>query len=323
MSDAWVALRATTRARIGLGRTGDALPVRDVLEFQLAHARARDAVHTKLDAEALAQAIAPLASVMVRSRAVGRDIYLRRPDLGRQLDPLCRDELIGMMQDGAPVGGRHQNETVIARSVSDAAIPRQMLRSPGLLRRFASRNDRWPPANTPSPISGSPSTDAGITPPAPPPSDLPGPRAVFVIADGLSPVAVQRHAPPLLLACLDRLPGWSIAPVVIATQGRVALGDEIGACLQADLCVVLIGERPGLSVADSLGVYLTYQPRIGRRDSERNCISNIHADGLSYEAAADMLAWLMTEASRRKLTGVELKDDRVIAAPATQLSPER
>jgi ethanolamine ammonia-lyase small subunit len=240
MSDPWIALRGTTRARIGLGRTGDALPVKDVLEFQLAHARARDAVHTPLDTEAITRAVAPLPSVMVHSKAVDRETYLRRPDLGRQL---------GCSID--PTGP-------------------------------------W--------------------------------DAVFVIADGLSPVGVQVHAVPLLHACLDRLPGWSVAPVVIATQARVALGDEIGALLQADLCAVLIGERPGLSVANSLGVYLTYHPRIGRRDSERNCISNVHADGLSYDAAADMLAWLMMEARVRKLTGVALKDDRAIAAP---VFPER
>ena len=140
------------------------------------------------------------------------------------------------------------------------------------------------------------------------------------IAAYLLAVGVQLHAVPLLKACLDRLAGWSIAPVVIATQARVALGDEIGVHLQADLCAVLIGERPGLSVANSLGVYLTYHPRIGRWDSERNCISNIHADGLSYNAAADMLTWLMTEARRRKLTGIALKDDR---AAVEQSFPER
>jgi ethanolamine ammonia-lyase small subunit len=234
MSDPWASLRATTRARIGLGRTGDALPIRDVLEFQLAHARARDAVHTPLDKEAIVAALAPRPVAIVCSRAAARGDYLRRPDLGRRLDPAC-------------------------------ALPGE-------------------------------------------PCD-----AVFVIADGLSPIGVQLHAVPFLAACLSRLPDWSVS-VVIATQARVALGDEIGAALQADLCAVLIGERPGLSVATSLGVYLTYQPRIGRLDSERNCISNIHADGLSYDAAADMLAWLMTEARRRKLTGVALKDDR--AAPA-------
>jgi ethanolamine ammonia-lyase small subunit len=235
MSDPWIALRTTTRARIGLGRTGDALPVKDVLAFQLAHARARDAVHTPLDTAALTQAIAPLPSVTVRSQAVDRETYLRRPDLGRRLDSDCHRLLTG------------NSDTV------------------------------------------------------------------FVIADGLSPAGVQLHAPALLLACFDRLQTWPVAPIVIATQARVALGDDIGALLQAELCAVLIGERPGLSVANSLGVYLTWHPRIGRRDSERNCISNIHADGLSYDTAADMLVWLMTEARNRKLTGVELKDDRPIA----------
>ena len=232
MSDPWSLLRATTRARIGLGRTGDALALPEVLAFQLAHARARDAVHMPLDTAALVQAIAPSPSVTVRSRAPDRTTFLRRPDLGRALDPSCRSALAGTAD------------------------------------------------------------------------------VVFVIGDGLSAAAVADHAPPLLRACLDRLTGWSIAPVVVATQARVALADEIGALLGATLAVMLIGERPGLSVANSLGVYLTYQPRIGRRDSERNCISNIHADGLRYDVAADMLVWLMTEARSRKLSGVDLKDDR-------------
>jgi ethanolamine ammonia-lyase small subunit len=96
----------------------------------------------------------------------------------------------------------------------------------------------------------------------------------------------------------------------VATLARVALGDEIGEALGAKICVMLIGERPGLTVSDSLGVYLTYDPKPGRRDSERNCISNIHGDGMSYDAAADLLVWLMGESQRRKLTGVELKDQR-------------
>lgn len=227
--DPWAPLRATTTARIGLNRTGDAPGLDAVLSFQLAHARARDAVHTSLDSAALAEAIAPAPVVHVCSQAPDRATYLRRPDLGRRLDPACRDRLTGPCE------------------------------------------------------------------------------VAFVLADGLSAIAVQRHAPPFLRACLDRLTGWDIGPVVIATQARVALGDEIGAALGARLCAVLIGERPGLSVADSLGVYLTWQPQPGRRDSERNCISNIHAAGLSYDAAADMLVWLITEAARRKLTGVGLK----------------
>ncbi len=237
-ADPWANLRSATRARIGLGRVGDVPALPHLLDFQLAHARARDAVHTPLDAVAVARAIAPLPSLIVRSQAADRATYLRRPDLGRRLDPACAVNLDGTCD------------------------------------------------------------------------------AVFVIADGLSPVAVQQHAPALLHAVMTRLTGWSIGPVVIATQARVALGDEIGARLGAQLSAVFIGERPGLSVADSLGVYLTYQPGPGRRDSERNCISNIHAGGLSYEAAADMLAWLMTEARHRKLTGVGLKADRPIGLTA-------
>lgn len=236
-ADPWLRLRASTPARIGLGRAGDALRTRDVLAFQLAHGLARDAVHTALDVagitESLAAAALPSPPLVVRSRAPDRETYLRRPDLGRQLDPACLATL--------------------------------------------------------------PSGD---------------PDVVFVIADGLSAKAVQRHAVPLLLACSARLPvDWRIGPIVVATQARVALGDDIAARLGAKLCAVLIGERPGLSVADSLGVYLTWEPRVGRRDSERNCLSNIHPGGLGTEAAADKLVWLTREARARRLTGVGLKDE--------------
>ncbi|MDJ0389242.1 ethanolamine ammonia-lyase subunit EutC [Roseomonas sp. E05] len=240
-ADPWAPLRRMTPARIGLGRRGDAPPLEAVLDFQLAHARARDAVHAALDVATLVTALEGRPHVVVRSQAPERGTYLRRPDLGRRLDPGCLRDL--------PHGA-------------------------------------W--------------------------------DAAFVLADGLSATAVQRHALPLLQATLARLPGWRIAPVVIATQARVALGDEIGAALGARLCAMLIGERPGLSVADSLGVYLTHAPQPGRRDSERNCISNIHqSGGLSYEAAADKLAWLMAEALRLKLTGIGLKDDQQAALPGT------
>ncbi len=221
---------------------GDALPLHEVLRFQLAHARARDAVQSALDVEAVSRDVAPLPSIAVQSAAPDRAAYLRRPDLGRELNAACRDALAAG-------------------------------------RRGAGRWD-----------------------------------VVFVAADGLSAIAVQRHAGPLIHACRTRLPGWSVAPVVTATQARVALGDEIGERIGARFSVVLIGERPGLSVADSLGVYLTYGPRVGRRDSERNCISNIHPHGASIEAAADLLTWLLTEASRLKLTGIGLKDDRAAIA---------
>src|SRR5215210_6569797 len=211
--DPWAKLRAATRARIGLGLAGDSLALREVLDLQLAHALARDAVRAVLDDAALEAALHPHPTLRVRSAAPDRGTYLRRPDLGRRLDPACRDLL-----------------------------------TPG------------------------------------------GFDAAFVLADGLSATAVRRHAPAVFHACLARLGGWSVAPAVIAVQGRVALGDEIGERLGARLVAVLVGERPGLSVPDSLGIYLTYAPRIGRRDSERNCISNIHAaGGLDPEAAAAKL----------------------------------
>jgi ethanolamine ammonia-lyase small subunit len=135
--------------------------------------------------------------------------------------------------------------------------------------------------------------------------------AVFVVADGLSAAAIHRHAAPLLALLCSPLAaeGWSLAPVVLAEQARVALGDEIGALLLARLVVVLIGERPGLTSPDSLGAYLTWQPRTGRIDADRNCISNIRPEGLPYEQAATRLRYLMTEARRRRLSGVALKDE--------------
>lgn len=136
--------------------------------------------------------------------------------------------------------------------------------------------------------------------------------AAFVVADGLSARAAHAHAAEVLaLAAAElRAAGWRIAPAVLVSQGRVAIGDEIGELLRAQMVAVLIGERPGLSAADSLGAYLTYAPRPGRTDAERNCISNIHAQGLSYEAACRTLVYLMAEARRLRLTGVGLKDDR-------------
>lgn len=241
VADLWTPLRAATSARVGLGRSGDTLPLGAVLEFQHAHAKARDAVHTPLDAEALVEGLKPLPVIEVASQAADRSCYLRRPDLGRRLDPASKPAL------------------------------------------EAAGN---------------------------------GFDVVFVVADGLSATAVQMHAAAMAHAAAERLSGLAIAPVVVARQGRVALGDEIGEALGAKLCVMLIGERPGLSVAESLGVYLTYEPRKGRRDSERNCISNIHGKGgLTYALAADKLAWLAREALRRQVTGVKLKDDMALAAP--------
>jgi ethanolamine ammonia-lyase small subunit len=136
------------------------------------------------------------------------------------------------------------------------------------------------------------------------------PRAdiALVIADGLSAQAAQRHAPPVALLLRDLLGGWP-APIVIAQQGRVALGDDIGAALGARLAIVMLGERPGLSSPDSLGIYLTWSPRPGRMDSERNCISNVRPAGLDYAGAARKLHFLLGQALLRQTSGVALKDE--------------
>lgn len=132
---------------------------------------------------------------------------------------------------------------------------------------------------------------------------------LLVVADGLSAAAIERQALPLLAALQQQRPAdWTLGPLVIATQARVALGDEIGERLQARQVAVLIGERPGLSSPDSLGIYLTYAPRVGRHDAERNCLSNVRPEGLQQEEAARKLWWLVQEAQRLQLTGVSLKD---------------
>jgi ethanolamine ammonia-lyase small subunit len=145
---------------------------------------------------------------------------------------------------------------------------------------------------------------------------LPG-AFLFVVCDGLSAIAVQRHAVPLLRGVVSAL-SEPVAPIIVAEQGRVALGDDIGEAMGAEAVAVLIGERPGLSAADSLGVYLTWQPRRGRTDAERNCISNIRPDGLPPEAAASKLLWLINAMRRLRQTGVGLKDEQ----PSVDAMPE-
>ncbi len=232
--DGWAPLRATTRARIGLGRAGNSLPTRRVLEFQAAHAAARDAVHDPLDVDDLVarlRGIGVEGPLRVASRASSRGEYLRRPDLGR-----C-----------------------------------------------------------PADLSGLPKTDADIG---------------VVLADGLSPRALTDHAAGTLDALVREFGGrYRLAPPVIATQARVALGDHIGAALGVATVLVLIGERPGLSVADSLGIYLTHRPAPGLTDADRNCISNIHPpDGLDYATAAAIAAALVAGARELGRSGVALKD---------------
>ena len=240
VANPWHGLRRFTQARIALGRAGTSLPTERHLEFQIAHARARDAVHRALAIAPLVAALEQrgLEVVVLRSAAGDRLIYLQRPDQGRRLE-------------------RDSREALEARGPKEAY------------------------------------------------------DAAFVIADGLSALAIEENAVPLLAAALELLAPaeWRIAPIVIVEQGRVAVGDEVGQILGAGMVAILIGERPGLSSPDSMGIYLTHAPRVGTTDAQRNCISNIRREGLSCEAAARKLHYLMTEARRRKLTGVGLKDE--------------
>lgn len=145
-------------------------------------------------------------------------------------------------------------------------------------------------------------------------ADGPGFDVAFVLVDGLSPLAIHQNAVPLVALMLKRLQAdttqpWSVAPLTVVTQGRVAIGDEVGAALHAKSVVVLIGERPGLSSPDSMGLYLTWAPKVGTTDAARNCISNVRPAGLSLDAAANTLHALLGQARLRQLTGVGLKDD--------------
>jgi ethanolamine ammonia-lyase small subunit len=232
-------LASLTPARVALGRTGASLTTREVLRFQLAHARARDAVHVALDAEALAAGIAALGQSVerVETAATRRELYLRRPDLGRRLTAESAERLDPLRRDDVDVS--------------------------------------------------------------------------IVVADGLSSQAVANHAVPLLARLLPKIEqiGLKLAPIVIAEGARVALGDEVGQRLGARLVLVLIGERPGLSSPDSLGAYITYAPRVGRTDAERNCVSNIRPEGLDVEAASFKIAWLLAAAVTAGMSGVRLKDE--------------
>lgn len=152
----------------------------------------------------------------------------------------------------------------------------------------------------------------------------------FVVADGLSALAIGSHAVPFLQVLLPRLQdeGWQVAPLTLVSQGRVAVADEVGQLLRARMVVVLIGERPGLSSPDSMGLYLTWMPRVGLSDANRNCISNVRPVGLPYDEALRKLHYLMTEARARAVSGVALKDEApssdaslALSAPSNFLLP--
>jgi ethanolamine ammonia-lyase small subunit len=231
-------LREFTAARIAIGSVGNSIPLKQSLEFKLAHAHARDAVYSVLDIEGLLNnlKVFNLPILRLHSKATGRHKYLKRPDHGRQLN----EESAAQLKDYR--------------------------------------------------------TDADI---------------VIIIADGLSATAVNENAFGLLEMLIPMLSAakLKLAPLCLVEQGRVAIGDDIGHGLNARFSILLIGERPGLSSADSMGAYLTYNPQPGLTDESRNCISNIRPQGLTNKPAADKIFYLINEAFKRKLSGIGLKDN--------------
>lgn len=240
--DAWFSWRQFTDARIALGRTGGSLLTSEWLEFNLAHARARDAVHISMDSAALQREFEQRgwASLVVQTQARDRMEMLQKPHLGRRLTGESAAQLQGLVTPDQPY-------------------------------------------------------------------DL-----TIVIGDGLSALAAQSHAVALLELLIPRIEAfhWRLAPLIIAHQCRVALQDEIGECLQSRLVLSLLGERPGLGSPDSLGAYFVHEPQSGKTDADRNCVSNIRPAGLPLVMAAETLAYLLQASHTKRLSGVQLKDDR-------------
>ena len=245
-------LRDLTPARVSLPTTGHSIATEEVLSFQLAHAKARDAVQTafhlasfarRLNAELPILVEASIPVLQLRSNAPDRRAYLRQPNLGRTLHP---DSLAQLR-----------------------------------------------PASC---------------------------QLAIIIADGLSALAVERNAIPVLAHLVPKLlaNAWTIAPLTLVQQGRVGIGDAIGFGLGVSCSLILIGERPGLSSFDSMGAYLTWSPNQDRTDADRNCISNIRDGGLSPEAAAARLFWYLQAARAKRQTGISLKEGSLefdLAAP--------
>ncbi|RDL43242.1 ethanolamine ammonia-lyase subunit EutC [Marinomonas piezotolerans] len=243
----WQRLREFTDARIGLGRAGVSVPTKHLLAFQLAHAQAIDAVHTPLNATELIHQLTqqswspPSQPFRLHSRAEHREMYLQRPDYGRQLNKASEQTL--------------EDHAYLSDETYDVA---------------------------------------------------------FVIVDGLSALAIEENVLPFLNELVPTLTSgpapWTIAPLCIVEQGRVAIGDHVGELLHAKCVVVLVGERPGLSSPDSMGLYLTWGPKVGNTDAYRNCISNIRPAGLNYPEASRKARYLLNEARTKQLSGVQLKD---------------
>lgn len=242
--DQWEKLKQFTDARIALGRAGCSIPTQALLEFQLSHAQAQDAVYQSLNTAYLTEQLKDhsLQSFHVNSNSEDKETYLKRPDLGRQLS-------------------EHSKQILIEQSIDSQ------------------------------------------------PYDV-----CIVVGDGLSARAIEANAIPFILSLNKYIQqeGWSLAPIVLATGSRVALGDDVAQIFKASMLVMLIGERPGLSSPDSMGIYYTWHARTGCLDSARNCISNVRPAGLSIPIATQRLMNLMKESKRLGLSGVDLKDEHQV-----------
>lgn len=246
-TDQWEQLKAFTDARIALGRAGCSIPTKAMLEFQLAHAQARDAVYQKLDTAHIQENIKKigLESLTIHSQALDKEEYLKRPDLGRLLSDESRQ----------------------------------------LLKEYQDQNIQ--------------------------PIDV-----CIVMGDGLSALAIEENAILFIQSLKVQIEQeqWSLAPIIIATGSRVALGDQVAEIFNAKMLIMLIGERPGLSSPDSMGIYYTWDAKTGYLDAKRNCISNVRPAGLSIPIAMQRLMNLMKKSNALGYSGVNLKDEHEVAS---------
>ncbi|WP_336151118.1 ethanolamine ammonia-lyase subunit EutC [Acinetobacter pittii] len=244
--DQWEKLKQFTDARIALGRAGCSIPTRALLEFQLSHAQAKDAVYQEMDVSYLSEQLAQrqLQSLHVQSNASNIEIYLKRPDLGRQLSNSSKEALI---------------------------------------KKYAENTQEY--------------------------------DVCIVVGDGLSARAIEANAISFITMLNEQIQqeNWSLAPITIATGSRVALGDEVAEIFKASMLVMLIGERPGLSSPDSMGIYYTWNAYSGCLDAKRNCISNVRSAGLSIPVAVQRLIALMKKSKQLGFSGVNLKDEHQLS----------
>jgi ethanolamine ammonia-lyase small subunit len=260
--NSWLSLKKFTTARVGLGRSGHALPTKAILEFQLAHAQARSAVLQNWNYQEIFKKLDEV--ILVSSQALNREDYLKFPNKGRYLDLASTEKL---------------------QALSSKILQSQSQSNNTIKANFNTTTHR----------------------------DHSTPNITFIISDGLSAHAIQQHFLNLWVHFIKNFETHftkATYHIVLVPYGRVAISDQIGELLNADLSVIFIGERPGLNSADSLGIYLTYNPKVGNSDAQRNCISNVRPpNGLSYETTSFKLNYLIQESLQKKFSGVHLKDE--------------